>query len=41
MAAGVMQINVRIPAYVGSGPLPIQVWFLFNVSQSGMTVAVQ
>jgi uncharacterized protein (TIGR03437 family) len=41
MAAGVMQLNVQIPANVGSGALPIQVWFLFNVSQSGITVAVQ
>jgi uncharacterized protein (TIGR03437 family) len=41
MAAGVMQLNVQIPANAGSGALPIQVWFLFNVSQSGITVAVQ
>jgi uncharacterized protein (TIGR03437 family) len=41
MAAGVMQLNVQIPAYVGSGALRIQVWFLFNVSQNGITVAVQ
>jgi uncharacterized protein (TIGR03437 family) len=41
MAAGVMQLNVQIPAYVGSGALRIQVWFLFNVSQNGITVSVQ
>jgi uncharacterized protein (TIGR03437 family) len=41
MAAGVMQLNVQIPTNAGSGALPIQVWFLLNVSQNGITVAVQ
>jgi uncharacterized protein (TIGR03437 family) len=39
--AGVMQLNVQIPANAASGALPIQVSIGGNMSQSGITVAVQ
>ena len=41
MVAGVMQLNVQIPANVPSGPLLIQVSIGGNMSQSGITVSVQ
>jgi uncharacterized protein (TIGR03437 family) len=41
MVAGVMQINVQIPPTAPSGPLPIQVSIGGNMSQNGITVAVQ
>ena len=41
MVAGVMQLNVRIPANAPSGPLAIQVSVGGNMSQSGITVTVQ
>jgi uncharacterized protein (TIGR03437 family) len=41
MAAGVMQLNVQIPANVGSGALTIQVSIGGNMSQNGITVSVQ
>jgi uncharacterized protein (TIGR03437 family) len=41
MVAGVMQLNVQIPANAPSGPLPIQVSIGGNMSQSGITVWVQ
>jgi uncharacterized protein (TIGR03437 family) len=41
MVAGVMQLNVQIPANAASGALPIQVSIGGNMSQSGITVAVQ
>jgi uncharacterized protein (TIGR03437 family) len=41
MVAGVMQLNVQIPANAPSGALSIQVSVGGNVSQSGVTVAVQ
>ena len=41
MVAGVMQLNVHIPANVPSGPLSITVSFGGNVSQPGITVSVQ
>jgi uncharacterized protein (TIGR03437 family) len=39
--AGVMQLNVQIPASAPSGPLPVQVSIGGNPSQSGVTVSVQ
>jgi len=39
--AGLMQLNVRIPANVPSGPLSIQVSIGGNISQRGITVTVQ
>jgi uncharacterized protein (TIGR03437 family) len=41
MVAGVMQLNVQIPGNAPSGPLSIQVSVGGNMSQSGVTVAVQ
>jgi uncharacterized protein (TIGR03437 family) len=41
MVAGVMQLNVQIPAGVPSGPLSIQVSVGGNMSQNGITVSVQ
>jgi uncharacterized protein (TIGR03437 family) len=41
MVAGVMQLNVQIPAGVASGALPIAVSIGGNMSQNGITVAVQ
>ena len=41
MVAGVMQLNVQIPTNAPSGALPIQVSLGGNMSQSGITVAVQ
>jgi uncharacterized protein (TIGR03437 family) len=41
LVAGVMQINVQIPPNAPSGPLPIQVSIGGNMSQNGITVAVQ
>jgi uncharacterized protein (TIGR03437 family) len=41
MVAGVMQLNVQIPLYWGSGALPIQVSVGGNMSQNGITVTVQ
>ena len=41
MVAGVMQLNVQIPAYAPSGPLSIQVSIGGTMSQSGITVSVQ
>jgi uncharacterized protein (TIGR03437 family) len=41
MVAGVMQLNVQIPAGVPSGPLAIQVSIGGNMSQNGITVSVQ
>jgi uncharacterized protein (TIGR03437 family) len=41
MVAGVMQLNVQIPATAPSGALSIQVSVGGNVSQSGITVTVQ
>jgi uncharacterized protein (TIGR03437 family) len=41
MVAGVMQLNVQIPANAPSGPLSIQVSIGGNMSQSGITVTVQ
>jgi len=41
MVAGVMQLNAQIPANALSGPLSIQVSVGGNMSQSGITVAVQ
>jgi uncharacterized protein (TIGR03437 family) len=41
MVAGVMQLNVQIPANVPSGPLSIQVKIGENTSQNGITVSVQ
>ena len=41
MVAGVMQLNVQIPADAPSGPLSLQVKIGDNISQTGITVAVQ
>jgi uncharacterized protein (TIGR03437 family) len=41
MVAGVMQLNVQIPANAPSGPLSIQVSAGGNMSQTGITVSVQ
>jgi uncharacterized protein (TIGR03437 family) len=41
IAAGVMQLNVQIPANAPSGPLSIQVLIGGNISQRGITVSVQ
>jgi len=41
MVAGVMQVNVQIPANAPSGPLSIQVSVGGSMSQSGITVTVQ
>jgi uncharacterized protein (TIGR03437 family) len=41
MVAGVMQLNVRIPANAPSGALSIQVSIGGNMSQNGITVSVQ
>jgi uncharacterized protein (TIGR03437 family) len=41
MVAGVMQLNVQIPGNAPSGPLSIQVSVGGNMSQTGVTVAVQ
>jgi uncharacterized protein (TIGR03437 family) len=41
MVAGVMQLNVQIPANAPSGPLSIQVSVGGIMSQSGITVSVQ
>jgi uncharacterized protein (TIGR03437 family) len=41
MVAGVMQLNVQIPANAPSGPLSIQVKIGQNMSQNGITVSVQ
>jgi uncharacterized protein (TIGR03437 family) len=41
MVAGVMQLNVQIPANAPSGALTIQVSISGNMSQNGITVAVQ
>jgi uncharacterized protein (TIGR03437 family) len=41
MVAGVMQLNVQIPAGVPSGPLPVQVSIGGHMSQNGITVMVQ
>jgi uncharacterized protein (TIGR03437 family) len=39
--AGLMQLNVQIPASAPSGPLSIQVSIGGNISQTGITVSVQ
>jgi uncharacterized protein (TIGR03437 family) len=41
MVAGVMQLNVQIPANAPSGALSIQVSVGGNMSQNGITVTVQ
>jgi uncharacterized protein (TIGR03437 family) len=41
MVAGLMQLNVQIPASAPSGPLSVQVSIGGNVSQTGITVSVQ
>ncbi len=41
MAAGLMQLNVQIPANAPSGPLSIQVYIGSNISQNGVTVSVR
>jgi uncharacterized protein (TIGR03437 family) len=41
MVAGVMQLNVQIPANAPSGPLSIAVSIGSNISQTGITVSVQ
>jgi uncharacterized protein (TIGR03437 family) len=41
MVAGLMQLNVQIPANAPSGPLSIQVKIGDNMSQNGITVEVQ
>jgi uncharacterized protein (TIGR03437 family) len=41
MVAGVMQVNVQIPANAPSGALSIQVKIGENMSQNGITVSVQ
>jgi uncharacterized protein (TIGR03437 family) len=41
MVAGVMQLNVQIPANAPSGTLSIQVSIGGNISQTGITVSVQ
>jgi uncharacterized protein (TIGR03437 family) len=41
MVAGVMQLNVQVPANAPSGPLSITVSIGGNMSQNGITVAVQ
>jgi uncharacterized protein (TIGR03437 family) len=41
MVAGVMQLNVQIPANAPSGPLSILVSIGGNMSQSGITVSVE
>jgi uncharacterized protein (TIGR03437 family) len=41
MVAGVMQLNVQIPANTPSGALSIQVSIGDNISQTGITVSVQ
>jgi uncharacterized protein (TIGR03437 family) len=41
MVTGVMQLNVQIPANAASGSLSIQVSIGGNMSQSGITVAVE
>ncbi len=41
MVAGVMQLNVQIPTGAPSGALSIQVSIGGNMSQNGITVAVQ
>jgi uncharacterized protein (TIGR03437 family) len=41
MVAGVMQLNVQIPANAPSGALPIQVSTGGNTSQNDVTVSVQ
>jgi uncharacterized protein (TIGR03437 family) len=41
MVAGVMQLNVQIPADAPSGALAIQVSIGGNMSQNGITVSVQ
>jgi uncharacterized protein (TIGR03437 family) len=41
MVAGVMQLNVQIPANAPSGNLSITVSIGGNVSQNGVTVSVQ
>jgi len=41
LAAGLMQLNVQIPATAPSGSLPIQVLIGGNISQPGVTVTVK
>jgi uncharacterized protein (TIGR03437 family) len=41
MVAGMMQLNVQIPASAPSGNLPITVSIGGNISQNGVTVSVQ
>jgi uncharacterized protein (TIGR03437 family) len=41
LVAGVMQLNVQIPANAAPGPLSIQVSIGGNLSQTGITVTVQ
>jgi uncharacterized protein (TIGR03437 family) len=41
MVAGIMQLNVQIPSNAPSGPVSIQVSVGGNMSQSGITVAVE
>ena len=41
IVAGVMQVNVQIPANVSSGNLPISVSVGGSTSQNGVTVSVQ
>jgi uncharacterized protein (TIGR03437 family) len=41
LVAGVMQLNVQIPANVPSGALSIQVSIGGSMSQSGITVSVE
>jgi uncharacterized protein (TIGR03437 family) len=41
LVAGMMQLNVQLPANAPSGPLPIAVSIGGNISQTGITVAVQ
>ena len=41
LVAGMMQLNVQIPANAPSGTLSIQVSIGGNMSQNGVTVSVQ
>jgi uncharacterized protein (TIGR03437 family) len=41
LVAGMMQLNVQIPANAPSGDLPILVSIGGNTSQNGVTVSVQ
>ena len=39
--AGLLQVNVRIPADAGSGAVPIEIQVGDATSQPGMTIAVK